>query len=470
MASQLNRGHRVRDTDVQYLAFEGGGGKGSLYLGVLNVLERRGLLPLSGPPANRQIKGISGASAGAITALLMALGYDSTRVQALLNQKGLFNRFFDAPECGWYRGVDPQFQPIRLTDLRGTTADAQRAEVLERWRRIDPQELARREVLDAGRKFWPAGGPIILSGLTLLAIAVALKNAVVAKGAASKGILAALASDPDAYIYNLVYDRGAFPGFVVRQFFTRIIADWLNDRRKAAGRTNYGPNFLRERGIIDLEHVAGRLTFEELYAMTGVDLRFTGVNISSQKMLYFSKTLTPQFPVAEAVAISMNLPFIFKPLWSDANISTSVDPSGLDYTGFWIDGGVLNNLPIHAFDDVQPLGRGQPPELRPLHPAVLAFRLTAGYWTPSRAPKSKASDSPLDTFVQHLGNVVGTLTSPAEQGQLRTPAEAKQTIDIYSEDLSTVEFETPPEKLTELLPYVKRAVEDYFAKAAAGAP
>ncbi len=470
MASQLNRGHRVRDTDVQYLAFEGGGGKGSLYLGVLNVLERRGLLPLTGPPANRQIKGISGASAGAITALLMALGYDSTRVRELLNQKGLFNRFFDAPECGWYRGVDPQFQPIRLNDLRGTTADAQRAEILDRWRRIDPQALARREVLETGRRFWPAGAPIVLSGLTLLTIAVALKNAVVAKAASSDGMLTAIASDPDAYIYNLVYDRGAFPGFVVRQFFTRIIADWLNDRRKAAGQTNYGPDFLRERGIIDLEHLAGRLTFEELHAMTGVDLRFTGVNISSKKMLYFSKALTPQFPVAEAVAISMNLPFIFKPIWSDAAISTSADPSGVDYTGFWIDGGTLNNLPIHAFDDVHPRGREQSPELRPLHPAVLAFRLTAGYWTPSRMPKSTTADSPLNTFVEHLGNVADTITSPAEQGQLRTPAEAKQTIDIYSEALSTVEFETPPATLAELLPFVESAVDDYFRKAASGAP
>jgi len=61
--------------DVRYLCFQGGGGKGAVYLGALDALEYKKLLPIV--PAG-QIKGICGASAGAITALLVACGFTAS--------------------------------------------------------------------------------------------------------------------------------------------------------------------------------------------------------------------------------------------------------------------------------------------------------------------------------------------------------------------------------------------------------
>jgi NTE family protein len=59
--------------DIKFIAFEGGGGKGIVYLGAIRALEAVKKLPLS--KKNRDnpdlkgdlLTGISGASAGAIT-------------------------------------------------------------------------------------------------------------------------------------------------------------------------------------------------------------------------------------------------------------------------------------------------------------------------------------------------------------------------------------------------------------------
>ena len=70
---------KLTPDEVQYLAFEGGGGKGVAFLGAIRALESIkindvGILPIL-PEGNNQIKGITGASAGAITALFLSIPF-----------------------------------------------------------------------------------------------------------------------------------------------------------------------------------------------------------------------------------------------------------------------------------------------------------------------------------------------------------------------------------------------------------
>lgn len=71
------------------IVFEGGGAKGFAYVGVLNVLDKKGI------KINRAL----GTSAGAIVAALVKLGYTAKEVEALLaeqkNGKSVFNYFMD---------------------------------------------------------------------------------------------------------------------------------------------------------------------------------------------------------------------------------------------------------------------------------------------------------------------------------------------------------------------------------------
>lgn len=73
------------------LVFEGGGNKGMAYVGALQVLESAGIL--------RSIKRVAGASAGAIIAALISLGYDSRDLREFLEQD--LRRILVDHTCGY---------------------------------------------------------------------------------------------------------------------------------------------------------------------------------------------------------------------------------------------------------------------------------------------------------------------------------------------------------------------------------
>jgi predicted acylesterase/phospholipase RssA len=86
-------------------------------------------------------------------------------------------------------------------------------------------------------------------------------------------------------------------------------------------------------------HIKGycrRVTFKDLATSTQTkyNLRVFATDINTSEFLEFSSQKTPNFVVADAVAASMSLPLIFKPV---------IDPR----TGNWlIDGAAISNYPI----------------------------------------------------------------------------------------------------------------------------
>ncbi|MDY7034012.1 MAG: patatin-like phospholipase family protein [Thermodesulfobacteriota bacterium] len=94
-------------TQFRNLIFEGGGVKGIAYVGAMQVLEQRQIL--------KNIKRVGGTSAGAINALLFALGYTIVEQRDILNSTD-FKEFMDdsfgvirdirrlAKEFGWHKG------------------------------------------------------------------------------------------------------------------------------------------------------------------------------------------------------------------------------------------------------------------------------------------------------------------------------------------------------------------------------
>ncbi len=89
------------------LVFEGGGVKGIAYVGAMEVLETKGILP--------EIERVGGTSAGAINALLFALDFSNKAQQEILAELD-FNKFMDdsfgvvrdtkrlIEEFGWHKG------------------------------------------------------------------------------------------------------------------------------------------------------------------------------------------------------------------------------------------------------------------------------------------------------------------------------------------------------------------------------
>lgn len=74
------------------LAFEGGGNKGLAYCGAIRVLEEIGVY--------KNIKRFAGSSAGAMTAALLAVGYNSHEIEEFLSQD--LSKIFLDHSCGYF--------------------------------------------------------------------------------------------------------------------------------------------------------------------------------------------------------------------------------------------------------------------------------------------------------------------------------------------------------------------------------
>ena len=86
---------------IENLVFEGGGVKGIAYAGALDVLERRGLIA--------SIRGVAGTSAGAYTAMLVAIGCDAAQIRALATATD-------------YAALEDHCDPLRLATKYGLYA------------------------------------------------------------------------------------------------------------------------------------------------------------------------------------------------------------------------------------------------------------------------------------------------------------------------------------------------------------
>ncbi|XP_069107479.1 uncharacterized protein YqhO-like [Argopecten irradians] len=85
------RARQINPAEQHYpfenIVLEGGGSKGGAYCGVIRVLEEIGLYP--------QIKRFSGTSAGAITAALLAAGYNSYEIEKFMKNDISMNLMLD---------------------------------------------------------------------------------------------------------------------------------------------------------------------------------------------------------------------------------------------------------------------------------------------------------------------------------------------------------------------------------------
>ena len=77
------------------------------------------------------------------------------------------------------------------------------------------------------------------------------------------------------------------------------------------------------------------ITFQQHFETTGIHLILTGTNVNLRKTEYFDYVHTPNTKVSDAIRISLSFPFYFtSPKFKEC---------------YYVDGGVLDNFPIHLF-------------------------------------------------------------------------------------------------------------------------
>ncbi|OGT60563.1 MAG: hypothetical protein A3F14_05955 [Gammaproteobacteria bacterium RIFCSPHIGHO2_12_FULL_43_28] len=238
---------------INGLVFKGGGVKGLAYAGFAKVFERYGLL--------EEVKHVAGSSAGAIAALVVALGYEPDEISQLLN--GLNIESFLEKENSW--PITPDFL------VKGKQA----------WSLL------------TGKKTYLTSGNKFLEWL--------------------EGIVEKKLGKRDATFKDLA------------------------------------------EAIEKTKNRDGNSKFKALY-VTG-----TNISLSIPECEVFSCETEPDMPLALAVRISGSVPFFFK----------QVTYKGRDY----VDGGLLENLPLWIFDRRQFLPKGYDFTDLGANPGTLAVKI-----------------------------------------------------------------------------------------------
>jgi len=412
IAENLARISRLAANQVRHLALEGGGGKGMVYLGAIQALESLGVLRYSGGRLT-SLRGISGSSAGAIPALALSLGLDARALDALLRgpSRVRFNEFFDLP-------ADPRKLP-RLSGCR----NAPRNSVIDR-HLFRPLEALLRGLLDAAIPDAASRLSSRLDPATLARTAVARLRRELHQRAVNPSLRPGDARDkllsPAAlfYLINLIEDFGLFSGCRARQFADSLVA------QRNGGRRN--------------------MTFADHLRHFNVRLVLTGSNLETGRTEFFSAATTPDMPVADAVRISMGLPFIYKPVRIDSAKARRITRgrNAGAFQGLWVDGGLWNNLPLRAFD--QP-GRDA---------RTLGLRLGV--------PGRVRIDS-LSAFVERYVVDLGLLGS-GEANQAASTGLGNRMITLDTSGLETTDFNPPATVVGARIRDARRATEAYFRR------
>ncbi|WP_242835250.1 patatin-like phospholipase family protein [Ruminiclostridium papyrosolvens] len=338
--------------DIEYLALEGGGGCGNAFIGAIKALEDMKVIQHENF-CLKNIKGVAGASAGSITSLFLACGYNSREITDILKLEN-FNKFFDGP--------DINKQPFlinnnKMSSKRFLERQKKRLEGLSDIHLKILQELG---IKFTTVRFFELGefqgiigkflNPLIDSVITYFG-----------KNNLPDEVLLRIKKGKRDLIYCLHTDFGVFTGNEIRNFFDK----WITmarvrienpDMFKNASISDLSRIYTESKSSIEFNIRYMNTSIGDLGKLTKIKLAFTGTNMLDMKSYIFSSfdDMTNKMAAADIVRISMSIPFAYKPIIIETEDLQEIFGSS-DWknhralVGIWVDGGLTNNIPINAF-------------------------------------------------------------------------------------------------------------------------
>jgi NTE family protein len=189
----------------------------------------------------------------------------------------------------------------------------------------------------------------------------------------------------------------------------------------------------------------GRATFRDLAEKSGFkDLYVFGTDLSQQAVKEFSYRQTPDVAVADAVRISMSIPFFFE---------------ARNYeNGIYCDGGVLNNYPVSTFDEQYTAPdpeSGHTMLHRTPNPETLGFHLDNLGQPPAR---------PIDNVRRFAGSVFDALLDIQDILLKTNPGDERRTVFINDLGVKTTDFQLSDQTKWDLIAQGRIATSTYLSK------
>jgi len=184
-------------------------------------------------------------------------------------------------------------------------------------------------------------------------------------------------------------------------------------------------------------------TFGDLYNK-GKDLVVTGTDINRELTIYFSYRNHPHMPLKEAARISMSIPIVFIPVEHNGD--------------FFVDGGVLDNYPIHVFDGSFPGDMQAVNNLIPINPKVLGFRLIADNESDTAEIVNYQN---VTGIKQYIFRLIDTMYTSNERRFMR-PSFWKRTISIHVPNIPIYKFKLSIKEKDRLVRNGRIYTQKYF--------
>ena len=408
---------KVKKEDVKYLVFEGGGGKGIVYLGAIEALEEMGILAyktqiIKGQQIIRldpsKIKGIAGTSVGSLTALLIASGHTPQEIRKVL-MSDLSEMVLDTVEYGKLPTIFTSENPRHV--IADRPIDKDKLLLDKYWKNFkESEEKKFRDLLKVPVKAFTQFNMNFFAGLVKWYLDYESKKKVV--------------KEPKHEIFNVIQEIAKTS--TTKSAIDKILdssADSMNSLKYEYGL--FLSEVIRDAADIFIEHKSGikNCTFKQFYDEFNIDLVVTAYDVTSNELYYFRNNETwKDLCVADAIRMSISIPLVFKPVlmnFKDGEIKpVSDDLSSVNYV---VDGGLGNNFPLHAFDD---------PSSAKLNPNVLGFTL--------RYAKEVETIQP--TFFGYLENIFMSLIKQTSNLQFKYPNERDQAIELNSGKINVFDF------------------------------
>ena len=191
------------------------------------------------------------------------------------------------------------------------------------------------------------------------------------------------------------------------------------------------------------------ITFEELHQKGFKDLYITGTSLNKQKAVVFSYESYPKMKVKDAVRISVSIPLYFEPVYIDSLGKTFDHPRQNQGFDMMVDGGVLENFPIHIFDK-------QHPDLY-----TIGFRIDHTPQIENDKGDRALAEMPIDDLKQYFGAFYNIVIENLNRQRL-TITDWQRTVSISDGDVLPKVRKLSKEEVTILIENGIKAVQVRF--------
>src|SRR6187401_231918 len=191
------------------------------------------------------------------------------------------------------------------------------------------------------------------------------------------------------------------------------------------------------------------ITFEEFHQKGFKDLYITGTSLNKQKAIVFSYESYPKMKIKDAVRISVSIPLYFEPVYIDSLGKTFDHPKQKQGFDMMVDGGLLENFPIHIFDKLQP----------DLY--TIGFRIDHDPQIENDKEDRTLAEMPIDGLKQYFGAFYNIVIENLNRQRL-TKADWQRTVSISDGDVLPKVRKLSKEEITILIENGRKAVQERF--------